>query len=266
MPVPADFRGGLGIYDVSTPAKPSEITNWNDDTASGVHRFDFDGRYAYISPTLDGYVGNIMMILDLKDPAQARRKSAAGGCRGNGQPAARRRPGKAAHRCHHPLRYGQPPLHQLLARRLRHPRHRRHDQAEVRLGPELAPPFPWPTHTCLRCRSRSRPPLHDGRRRGRGARRTTAVAGLPVDRRHHRREHAVAVGSFQVEGIDGKPQPDHDGLPPAVRAGDGHRDSRRVVRARPAHHRHRRTRTRRAKSRTSCPTCRRAPTACRATT
>ena len=36
----------------------------------GVHRYDFDGRYAYISPTADGYVGNIVMILDLKDPAR----------------------------------------------------------------------------------------------------------------------------------------------------------------------------------------------------
>ena len=35
-----------------------------------MHRFDFDGRYAYISPTMDGYVGNIVMILDLKDPAR----------------------------------------------------------------------------------------------------------------------------------------------------------------------------------------------------
>ncbi|MGZ5145597.1 MAG: LVIVD repeat-containing protein, partial [Burkholderiales bacterium] len=73
---PEDFRGGLGIYDVSNPAKPRLITNWNTTEAPGgsgargVHRFDFDGRYAYISPTCEGYIGNIMMILDLKDPAR----------------------------------------------------------------------------------------------------------------------------------------------------------------------------------------------------
>ena len=70
------FQGGLGIYDVSNPEKPRHITNWRTtdkpgpNYARGVHRFDFDGRYAYISPTCDGYLGNIVMILDLKDPAR----------------------------------------------------------------------------------------------------------------------------------------------------------------------------------------------------
>src|SRR5262245_18432656 len=27
--VPADFEGGIGIYDVSTPAKPIEVARWN---------------------------------------------------------------------------------------------------------------------------------------------------------------------------------------------------------------------------------------------
>ena len=61
------------IYDVSTPSKPREITFWKCGGA-GVHRFTFDGRYAYISPEMDGYVGNIVMILDL-----ARSGAAAGG-------------------------------------------------------------------------------------------------------------------------------------------------------------------------------------------
>ena len=46
------FRGGLGIWDVSQPARPREITFWE---CKGVHRFTFDGRYAYLSPDLDGY-------------------------------------------------------------------------------------------------------------------------------------------------------------------------------------------------------------------
>ena len=60
---------GLGIYDVSTPSRPREITLWRSG-GTGVHRFTFDGRYAYISPEMDGYVGNIMMILDLHDPSR----------------------------------------------------------------------------------------------------------------------------------------------------------------------------------------------------
>ncbi|MGA0033515.1 MAG: LVIVD repeat-containing protein [Burkholderiales bacterium] len=69
---PEGFKGGLAIYDVSTPGKPKHITNWETGGTgmAGVHRFDFDGRYAYISPTVDGYLGNIVMILDLKDPAK----------------------------------------------------------------------------------------------------------------------------------------------------------------------------------------------------
>ena len=64
-----DFGGGLGIFDVSTPAEPRLITKWRTG-GKGVHRYDFDGRYAYISPTVDGYVGNIVMILDLQDPGR----------------------------------------------------------------------------------------------------------------------------------------------------------------------------------------------------
>src|SRR5262249_2558729 len=65
------FQGGLGIFDVSNPDKPREITFWRCG-GSGVHRFTFDGRYAYISPEVDGYVGNIVMILDLDDPGRPR--------------------------------------------------------------------------------------------------------------------------------------------------------------------------------------------------
>jgi hypothetical protein len=51
----ADFGGGLAIYDVSQPSHPKPITKWRT-AGRGVHRYDFDGRYAYISPTAQGYV------------------------------------------------------------------------------------------------------------------------------------------------------------------------------------------------------------------
>ena len=73
-----------------------------------MHRYDFDGRYAYISPTADGYVGNIVMILDLIDPAQSDGSRAlvdsrpvAGGRRGLSVGRTTSTP-----RCHHPLRLG----------------------------------------------------------------------------------------------------------------------------------------------------------------
>src|SRR5574338_533822 len=45
-----DFGGGLGIYDVSNPSKPKPLCKWKT-AGKGVHRYSFDGRYAYISPT-----------------------------------------------------------------------------------------------------------------------------------------------------------------------------------------------------------------------
>ena len=104
-----DFGGGLGIFDVSNPAKPKLITHWKVSNAvgGGVHRFSFDGRYAYISPTAEGYVGNIAMILDLADPARPQEvgrwwipgQHVAGGEHYPWDDYARPR-------CHHPLRLG----------------------------------------------------------------------------------------------------------------------------------------------------------------
>src|SRR5262249_40684149 len=73
-------------------------------TGTGVHRFDFDGRYAYLSPTLEGYVGNIVMIMDLKEPArptEVGRWWLPGQWTAGGEAATW---AKTAHRCHHPLR------------------------------------------------------------------------------------------------------------------------------------------------------------------
>lgn len=36
----------------------------------GYFDYDFDGRYAYISPEVEGYLGNIVMILDLQNPSR----------------------------------------------------------------------------------------------------------------------------------------------------------------------------------------------------
>ena len=57
-----------------------------------MHRFTFDGRYAYLSPELDGYLANIVMIFDLIDPAHPR-EIELGGFPGNGSPVAKVRPG-----------------------------------------------------------------------------------------------------------------------------------------------------------------------------
>ena len=103
---PEDFGGGLAIYDVSKPATPKLISKWMT-AGKGVHRYDFDGRYAYISPTVEGYVGNIAMILDLKDPAKPT-EVGRWWIPGQWQAGGEAYPwgDGVAPRCHHPLRVG----------------------------------------------------------------------------------------------------------------------------------------------------------------
>jgi hypothetical protein len=62
-----EFTPGLGIFDVSDPTRPRQIAHW-PTIGRGVHRVDFDGRHAYLSSALEGFTGNIVVILDLADP------------------------------------------------------------------------------------------------------------------------------------------------------------------------------------------------------
>jgi hypothetical protein len=60
-------NGGFKIYDVSKPAQP-KLVCYHKTGGIGVHRFDMDAGYAYISTEMKGYVGNILVIYDLRDP------------------------------------------------------------------------------------------------------------------------------------------------------------------------------------------------------
>lgn len=105
-PQPEDFAGGLGFYDVTDPRKPKPIGRW-ETWGKGVHRFDFDGRYAYISPTVEGYAGNIMMILDVANPERPEevgRWWIPGQWDAGGEDYPWQ--GMPGPRCHHPLRMG----------------------------------------------------------------------------------------------------------------------------------------------------------------
>jgi len=143
------FSGGLAIYDTTRPAEPIQIAKWTT-AGKGVHRYDFDGRYAFISPTAEGYVGNIVMILDLANPAEP---VEVGRWWIPGQWAA----GGEAYpwgdyvtpRCHHPLRMGDRlyvsywhhGLFILDISDLSRPKAIAHVNT--------SPAFPHPTHTCL---------------------------------------------------------------------------------------------------------------------
>lgn len=97
--------GGLKLYDISRPTAPREIAFFRTE-GRGVHRFDMDERYAYISTEAEGYIGAITMIVDLRDPARPQEVSRwwlPGQWRAGGeQPTWSGR----EHRTHHPLRLG----------------------------------------------------------------------------------------------------------------------------------------------------------------
>jgi hypothetical protein len=207
--VPDDFYPGVGIYDISKPASPREIASWRT-VGKGVHRFDFDGRYAYISPTVDGYLGNIVLILDLADPAHPQEVGrwwmpgqwTAGGEKPTWE--------GTAHRCHHPLRRGN-----RLYTSYWHGGFVILDIEDMR-QPKLvshvdwSPPFPWPTHTAL-----ALPFEIENRRillvsdedvvRLKGCPPYPAAFLWLVDITDER--HPAPFASFQVEGIPPQEQP-----------------------------------------------------------
>ena len=146
--VPEGDFVGLRIFDIANPREPRELCRWRC-SGMGVHRFTFDGRYAYISPEVDGYVGNIVMILDLADPANPVERGRwwmPGQWTAGGETPSRRGRG---HRCHHPIRrgdrlyvsywYGGGVILDIS------------DMSKPRQvsGFDWSPPFGWPTHSLV---------------------------------------------------------------------------------------------------------------------
>ena len=98
-------RGGLKVFDISKRTQPKEIA-FVEVSEWGYHRFTFDGRYCYGSPTPEGYVGNIMEILDLHRPEKPEVVShwwVPGQWQAGGEPP---HPDGRRVRCHHPMRLG----------------------------------------------------------------------------------------------------------------------------------------------------------------
>ncbi len=66
--------GGFRVWDISDPSAP-RLLSYVKTHGFGVHRFDMDARYAYISTEMAGYVGNILVTYDISDPANPREVS-----------------------------------------------------------------------------------------------------------------------------------------------------------------------------------------------
>lgn len=206
-PIPAEWKGGIGIWDVSTPTAPRELKRWEVSGGIGVHRFDFDGRHIYMSPTVDGYVGNIMMIMDLKEPSRPEEvgrwwlpgQHTAGGEKATWD--------KTAHRIHHPLRMGNRLYTSCWLAGFAILDISDMTKPKFVSGLDWSPPFTCPTHTALPL-----PYEINGRRYllvadedvFRSETETAAFMWM-VDITDER--NPVPVSSFQVEGIAGKPAP-----------------------------------------------------------
>lgn len=144
-----ELGGGLAIYDVSKPAKAKLISKWRTG-GRGVHRYDFDGRYAYISPTVDGYIGNIVMILDLQDPVNPT-EVGRWWIPGQWEAGGEEYPWHnwVMPRCHHPIRRGD----RLYVSYWHHGFFvldiSDMSQPKAISGVNTSPVYPHPTHTCL---------------------------------------------------------------------------------------------------------------------
>ena len=141
--------GGFKTWDISNPAKPRLLTH-QKTFGFGVHRFDMDERYAYISTEMEGYVGNILVIYDIGDPAKPAEvarwwmpgQHVAGG----------EKPTWSGYknRLHHALRVGD-----TMWAACWHAGLRVIDVKDIRKPTTIGaydyhPPFPEPTHTVLK--------------------------------------------------------------------------------------------------------------------
>ncbi|WP_406858176.1 RNA polymerase subunit sigma-70 [Alsobacter sp. KACC 23698] len=60
-------QGGFKIWDIADRSRP-RLLAYQRTFGFGVHRFDMDERYAYISTEMEGYRGNILVIYDISNP------------------------------------------------------------------------------------------------------------------------------------------------------------------------------------------------------
>ena len=205
-PVPPEFRSGFGVYDISNKTTPRLLTRW-ETTGQGCHRFDLDQRYAYLSATMDGYVGTIVLIMDITDPSrlkEAGRWWMPGQWTAGGETPTWER---NAHRCHHPIRQGNRLYTSYWLGGFVILDIDDISKPKFISGLDWSPPYHCPTHTALPL-----PFAINGRRYMIAAdedvvRQPDEVPAFMwmVDITDER--HPVTVGSFQVDGIEGRPHP-----------------------------------------------------------
>jgi hypothetical protein len=141
-------NGGFKIYNVADKANPKELVHQKTG-GIGVHRYDMDENYAYISTEMDGYVGNILVIYDIRNPEKPEEVSRwwmeGQHLAGGEQPTWTGR----QHRLHHALRFGD-----TLYAGCWQAGFRIIDVSDISNPKTIGshtyhPPFPEPTHTIM---------------------------------------------------------------------------------------------------------------------
>jgi hypothetical protein len=141
--------GGFRIYDVKDKSNPKLVT-FVKTHGKGVHRFDLDEDYAYISTEMEGFVGNILVIYDIRNPSKPvevsrwwmEGQNVAGGEGSH--------PKKAEHRLHHAMRCGSQMYAACWMSGLSIVDVSRIDAPRTLSRYEYDPPSPEPTHTFLK--------------------------------------------------------------------------------------------------------------------
>ncbi len=142
-------EGGFKVWDIADRSRPRLLTHVKTH-GFGVHRFDMDERYAYISTEMEGFVGNILVIYDLarpESPEEIARWWMPGQHLAGGE-----KPTWSGYknRLHHTLRVGE-----RLYASVWHAGLRVIDVSDIRAPKTIGsydyhPPFPEPTHTVLK--------------------------------------------------------------------------------------------------------------------
>ena len=95
--------GGFKLWDVADKSKP-KLISFQKTHGIGVHRFDMDANYAYISTEMPGFTGNILVIYDIRNPSKVEEVS-KWWMPGQKEGEHKAWPGRQ-HRLHHALRSG----------------------------------------------------------------------------------------------------------------------------------------------------------------
>ncbi len=147
---------GLAFFDVADPVHPKEITLMEmggvETEGSGVHRYQVDcaRKLVYLSGSVDGYLGNISLIVDFSDP-KAPKEVGRWWIPGQWVAGGERPTWKGNDfRTHHPLRWGD-----RLYISLWYGGFAIVDISDITKPKTVSslnyhPPYAWPTHTALR--------------------------------------------------------------------------------------------------------------------